>query len=442
IVVTAVAFWRLSRGPISLTAFIPRAEKALGAAAHKGWKFEISAFELNSVYGRVKGSFDVRRADFDLAGGVVIELGVTGSLKDGKINAQAFEFAIESARFADLEVTESVDAQIRLEGDPPVLRGLLLKSFTFAKQEFGGSLEVRSDQGLDIRVHGASIDLKPLTTILHSSLESRSTDTTEHKDLPALDIEIEMDELFGARGVSFDSVFAGATFDGRFWQRAELAASTRPTGRISLVLRPAAEGHSLHFNVSDLGQVVDSLGLATVFRGGVLDLVLEGTSDGPFAGQLVVQDTHLIQSDSMTRLLRMGSLEGLLASFSSSGLNINSIRTNLKWENRQLEFSDLRIHADGLGITANGVIDFAGPRIDLRGALAPTATLQRIIGHIPLLGQVLTGINREGLIATEFSITGPLMAPEVETIPLSTFTPGIFRDLLRLNSERDEPAPN
>ena len=356
--------------------------------------------------------------------------------------AREFEgrWTIDPVRLSATDL--SADARIRLEGGPPVLRGFWLKNFTYAKQNFGGSLEVQSDDVLAIRVRGASVDLEPLTRTLHSGLESGGTDTTVHKDLPAFDLEVELDEVFGARGVSFGSVVAGATFDGRLWRKVELTASTRPTGRISLVLGPAAEGYSLHLDVSDLGQVVDSLGLAAVFRGGDLDLALEGPSNGPFEGQLVVQDTHLIQSDTMTRLLRMASLQGLLASFSSSGLNINRIRTDLRWENRQLKVSDLRIHADGLGITANGKIDFGGARVDLHGALAPAATLQRIIGHIPLLGQILTGINREGVIATEFSITGPLKAPEIKTKPLSTLTPGITRDLFRLKPEQDEPAPN
>jgi len=104
----------------------------------------------------------------------------------------------------------------------------------------------------------------------------------------------------------------------------------------------------------------------------------------------------------------------------------------LAFENRRLKFSDLTIHADGVGITADGVIDVGDKTVDLKGSLAPAATIQKAIGKIPLLGQVLTGVNREGIIATEFTIAGPLEEPTVKAKALSTLTPGITRDLKRL----------
>jgi hypothetical protein len=64
-------------------------------------------------------------------------------------------------------------------------------------------------------------------------------------------------------------------------------------------------------------------------------------------------------------------------------------------------------------------------------------TLQRFIGHIPLLGRLLTGVNREGIIAAQFSITGKLADPEITAQPLSVLTPGITRDLVKLLPDDD-----
>ncbi len=41
---------------------------SIDAVAHKGWKFEVSAFDLNSTYGQVKGSFEARKTPKMIAG--------------------------------------------------------------------------------------------------------------------------------------------------------------------------------------------------------------------------------------------------------------------------------------------------------------------------------------------------------------------------------------
>lgn len=131
-------------------------------------------------------------------------------------------------------------------------------------------------------------------------------------------------------------------------------------------------------------------------------------------------------------------MEGLLSTFTGQGLKINRLRSELIFEDRRLKFSDLTIHADGVGITADGVIDVGDRTVDFKGSLAPASTIQQAIGKIPLLGQVLTGVDHEGIIATEFTIVGPLNAPAVKAKPLSTLTPGITRDLKRLKPNGDD----
>jgi len=43
---------------------------SIDAVAHKGWKFEVSVFDLSSAYGRVKGSFDARKSSKSITGNV------------------------------------------------------------------------------------------------------------------------------------------------------------------------------------------------------------------------------------------------------------------------------------------------------------------------------------------------------------------------------------
>jgi len=289
-------------------------------------------------------------------------------------------------------------------------------------------------------VKGASFDIAPLITSLESeSKTDRPASAKSASATPPLDIEVRLEHVYGERGVQFTSVTADASFDGQAWERATVEASTTPEGRVSLALGPGADGYSLHLGVDNLGQVVDSFGLTAEFEGGTLDLTAESPSEtGAFKGQIVIRHTTLIQSNLMTQLLRLTSLQGLLASFTSSGFNINRVTSDLRYENNRLAISNMRVHADGLGIVVNGTIDFGADEIDISGALAPSGTIQHLIGHIPLLGRVLTGVNREGIVAALFTLKGKLAEPEIKTQPLSMLTPGISRDLAKLLPDADE----
>jgi hypothetical protein len=191
--------------------------------------------------------------------------------------------------------------------------------------------------------------------------------------------------------------------------------------------------------VDGVGAVLSLLHLAPYFDGGTLTLDgREAAAGGPLTAELVMRDLKITKAPVFAQLLRAASMEGLLSTFTGQGLKINRLRTELAYGDRRLKVTDLIVHADGVGITADGGIDIGNKTVDFKGSLAPAATIQQAIGHIPLLGQVLTGVNREGIIATEFTIAGPLSEPAVKAKPLSTLTPGITRDLMRLKPNDDD----
>ena len=51
---------------------------------------------------------------------------------------------------------------------------------------------------------------------------------------------------------------------------------------------------------------------------------------------------------------------------------------------------------------------------------------------MPLVGEILTGVNNEGFFATQFAITGTMDEPETE-VNLSSVAPGLIRDIFNPN---------
>ena len=66
----------------------------------------------------------------------------------------------------------------------------------------------------------------------------------------------------------------------------------------------------------------------------------------------------------------------------------------------------------------------------LKGTVIPAYTINRILGSIPILGQILTGGKNEGLFAANYALRGRLDDPVVTVNPLSVLAPGILRKLV------------
>ncbi len=66
--------------------------------------------------------------------------------------------------------------------------------------------------------------------------------------------------------------------------------------------------------------------------------------------------------------------------------------------------------------------------VDVSGNLVPASFLSQIIGVIPLVGEILTGVDKAGLFVTQFSIEGDIDDPSTSVTPAS-IVPGLLRDL-------------
>ena len=95
------------------------------------------------------------------------------------------------------------------------------------------------------------------------------------------------------------------------------------------------------------------------------------------------------------------------------------------------------------GIVFSGWIDLDKNELDIKGSVAPAYILSRLVRWIPILGTILTGTDKGGLIALDL-LQGSIDKPEKSTNPLS-LAPGILRDVFRfewLNFSEGITAPN
>ena len=81
--------------------------------------------------------------------------------------------------------------------------------------------------------------------------------------------------------------------------------------------------------------------------------------------------------------------------------------------------------------------------IDVRGTIIPAYVLNSIVGHLPVIGDILTGGDGEGVFAATYRAQGQLKDTTITVNPLTALAPGILRDLFKLfeplQANPDEP---
>ena len=90
----------------------------------------------------------------------------------------------------------------------------------------------------------------------------------------------------------------------------------------------------------------------------------------------------------------------------------------------------------GLGMTANGEINFANDTLDMDGVLVPAYTANSMLGGIPLIGDIIVGKKGEGIFALNYTVQGEFKAAQVAVNPLSALTPGFLRGIF--SKQRDD----
>lgn len=190
----------------------------------------------------------------------------------------------------------------------------------------------------------------------------------------------------------------------------------------------------LTITAADVGALVDSLDISGRLSGGRLRVALERAlepSNGTWSGSADVHTVHILQAPLLARLLTMASLSGLMSTLSNNGLTVGHARADITASAERICCRSIRVSIDQLEIT--GSIDYCRTtgHVESEGLMIPAASLQRLVGAVPILGSFLEGLGKKNapIAATRFTLTGPLSEPEIRVSPLSSLAPDILREL-------------
>ena len=139
--------------------------------------------------------------------------------------------------------------------------------------------------------------------------------------------------------------------------------------------------------------------------------------------KIKIFDFKLKELPALTKLLTLASLQGIADLLSGDGIGFDEFEMNFRNKDNTMTIDEIYAIGPAISILMNGYVE-KNKLISLRGTLVPATTINKVIGSIPVLGQILVGSKTgEGVFGVSFKIKGPPKKLETTVNPIKTLTP-------------------
>ena len=139
--------------------------------------------------------------------------------------------------------------------------------------------------------------------------------------------------------------------------------------------------------------------------------------------KLKIFDFNLKELPALTKILTLASLQGIADLLSGEGIGFSEFEMNFQNKNKLMTIDEIYAIGPAISILMEGYIE-ESKLVSLRGTLVPATTINKAIGSIPILGDILVGKKTgEGVFGVSFKIKGPPKKLETTVNPIKTLTP-------------------
>ena len=157
--------------------------------------------------------------------------------------------------------------------------------------------------------------------------------------------------------------------------------------------------------------------------------------------QLKIYDFKLKEVPVLTKILTLASLQGIADLLTGEGIRFNEFEMNFNNKGTLMTIDEIYAIGPAISILMNGYIE-SEKLVSLRGTLVPATTLNKIIGSLPLIGNILVGKKTgEGVVGVSFKMKGPPKDIKTTVNPIKTLTPRfIVRAIEKMKKKKKEES--
>ena len=158
------------------------------------------------------------------------------------------------------------------------------------------------------------------------------------------------------------------------------------------------------------------------FEGGSLDFY-SISKNKKTNSNLKLYDFKLNEVPALTKLLTLASLQGIADLLSGEGIRFNEFEMKFNKDKGLMTIEEIYSLGPSISVLMDGYIQ-KDELTSLRGTLVPATTINKVIGSIPLLGDILVGKKAgEGVFGVSFKIKGYPKDLKTTVNPIKTLTP-------------------
>jgi len=370
--------------------------------------------------------FFISPLDFVNAKGTDATASFNAHFKDGeiqkitKLNAKGVGFTIPKAELFFAHTKQSAD--------------LSHGSFSnFSVADTNGSLEFSFDKSgaLKLDVKADSLDARPFMNVDANEAPKGTFD-----DMP-MKISATAQKMITAQNQALSNVSLLMDIDAK--KRFNIMKMDGNVGEGVVTVdfdRKRVGKEPFSFFSDDAGALLKAFDVYRNIIGGHMNIKgsdIGGDDKYSIKGRAVISGFKVVKAPFLTKILSILSLTGVGEALSGDGLAFEKLEVKYVWEYRPkgslLKLRDGRTSGNSIGLLFEGAYDNETREIDVSGTIVPMDTLNKVIGKIPLVGDILTG-GSGGVFAATYSIKGKSEAPEIAVNPLSVLAPGIVRRVL------------
>lgn len=307
--------------------------------------------------------------------------------------------------------------------------------------------ELTPQNVLKIQAKGPSYDGRQFFRSLLTAGKIADNQPSPMKDEPGLDLNVEIDTLFGYYDTTVKSVSVDAKRRGG--KLNYLEGTGRLNGKSPIAVHiDQKPGHPrlLVSDATNAGSAFRLTGFYSSVHGGTMNLRvnLDGGNGVDKAGVLDIRRFEVVGDQVVGRVLSQAEKERARLKPDSRGGQQVSSGERLYFDRMAVPFSvganqfqlqDAAINGPLVGATIRGRIDFGHETLALSGTYVPFYGLNGFLQGVPLLGDILNGRANEGIFGITFAVQGRTSNPEVIVNPASVLAPGFLRHVFEFENQ-------
>lgn len=205
---------------------------------------------------------------------------------------------------------------------------------------------------------------------------------------------------------------------------------------LNAVLQQENQHNILVVTSNNAGLVASGLGISKHIKGGILNIQTSAEQDSTGTlitrGTVQIENFKAVELPFLSKLLTLASLKGYTDLLGQEGISFDKFEAPLTIQDGIITIKEARSSGSSIGITSDGTINTKTNQVKIRGVLVPAQEINKIIGKIPLLGNIIIGGKNQGIIATNYSIEGNYDDAKVSVNPLSILTPSFMRQIFKI----------